>query len=392
VGIATEINGGTAEDVWRRMRASIGLVKCKVRIPKNCYMPPLPLKHEGKLFFPVGTFQGTFDTAELALLLEVPGARIERVYKQVWFEARACFAEFVERLWPYRDKGREDYRAGMSELAKLMMNSLFGKTLQRDLQQDVVSGGAIPTEDCKFYEPLLDQVGNPGDFHKAWKYSYNNHTAPAIGAHITSLARARLWRNAQAVLKAGGKIYYCDTDSLIVHLRGQHGRLFDAKKVPFPYSNKLGEMKLEHVIARAQFILPKTYRIECHDDCPAPEHARKGKVSLKMKGLSAGLGRRLTDVDWETLMAGKPVSRAQVLSFREALRSYGKKLTPFFTSRDRTKKINATYDKRVFLRGSSETRPLIFNVVRGENIEVTMLRVQKRKGTLNRKSHVLRSR
>jgi len=49
----------------------IGFFKCEVKAPEGLNLPVLPIKHNGKLTFPLGTFTGTWATVELAEAINI---------------------------------------------------------------------------------------------------------------------------------------------------------------------------------------------------------------------------------------------------------------------------------------------------------------------------------
>lgn len=105
----------------------VGFVRCTVEIPKSCYMPPLPLQHGGKLKFPAGRFSGTWDWTELKVLGRI-GAKILHVEKSVWIKAKPFLVPFVNDLYAMRKKDSPRYKGpALSEIAKILLNSTFGK-------------------------------------------------------------------------------------------------------------------------------------------------------------------------------------------------------------------------------------------------------------------------
>jgi hypothetical protein len=105
----------------------VGFVRCTVEIPEDCYMPPLPLQHGGKLKFPAGRFSGTWDWTELKVLGRI-GGKILHVEKSVWMKASPFLTAFVNDLYAMRKKDSPQYKGpALSEIAKILLNSTFGK-------------------------------------------------------------------------------------------------------------------------------------------------------------------------------------------------------------------------------------------------------------------------
>ena len=237
--------------------SAIGFVECTVDIPDACYLPPLPHRDErtGKLLFPVGRFSGVWSWAELRLLFNplVQGT-ILNVKRSVWFERKNLFFDFVKELYAYRDKTDPHYEEGLALLSKLMMNALYGKFgMNEDRKEILVLGpGEHPPEGATF--PRLEN----GDDDVTSQVCYVEkrvsppYIIPQISAQITALARVRLWHFMADVLRQGGRLYYCDTDSLITDLDNLR------------CSSELGELKNEYPGERlsVELVGPKMYLLE----------------------------------------------------------------------------------------------------------------------------------
>jgi len=208
---------------WRMRATHIGFAEATVSIPDDCEVPPLPYKADsGKLIFPVGEFQGIWDVDELKLLErpEVNG-KILSVERVVWFEQEAVFAEMVDTLWAFRDKTLPDYDEGLSELAKLLINSTYGKFAMDPNKEEIVF--AKPSKRSKTSEAALAPNAKPlwecflcssesedrlckdckgskaagaADSEVWYKARHVSapYIIPQIAAHITTIARIALWK------------------------------------------------------------------------------------------------------------------------------------------------------------------------------------------------------
>jgi hypothetical protein len=224
-GIVKQYGPKKTADDFRRLEAdAIGFVECEVEIPRTCYLPPLPFRHvkTGKLIFPTGRFSGVWPWSELKLLYDpIVGGKITKITKSVWYEKKTLFFDFVKELYAYRDKGGSNYDEGLALIAKLMMNSLYGKFGMNEDRREiyVLRKDEKPPEGATFprfedgQENVLSRVCYV-DKRVAPPY-----IIPQISAQITSLARVRLWSFMADVLRKGGILYYCDTDSLTSNLR-----------------------------------------------------------------------------------------------------------------------------------------------------------------------------
>lgn len=350
---------------WKKYENFIGFVECTVRIPETCYLPPLPHRHEktGKLVFPVGVFTGVWSCEELKLL-EDPSVNGEilHVEKVVWYRRKPLFVDMVDELWGFRDKNREGYDEGLSALAKLLGNGLYGKFGMKQDRTSVVFArdvsdsrtqcflcGKEKRSDlfvCEACEGSTPANGDPGS--EVWyqhKHVDASYIIPQIAAHITALARVRIWRFMRQALDAGGTLYYADTDSVIT----------DAF---LPSSTELGALKDEYSGLRVKgaFVQPKVYMIEAEGGFPEkdkpPEKWKKSKVT--MKGFPPSMR---TKENLEKLLAGETLDWSRLEKVRTLAR-HGFKKGPRMAKVK--KSFKSKYDKRV-LDAQGQTTPLVLH-------------------------------
>lgn len=219
---------------WRRHSSHggvySGFCECTVWIPPDCPIPPLPHRDPKtfKLVFPTGRFTGVWSVEELLLLSDpLVGGRIEKVQRTVWFRLMPMFEAMVDELWKLRDRTLAGYEDGLSALAKLLGNGTYGKFAMRQErttvvfakprvpEADCVSCG-IPTSErglcdkhcflcgstlkgrqglCLECEGSKPATGDPDT--DVWYQAKNvdaPYIIPHVAAHITALARMKLWR------------------------------------------------------------------------------------------------------------------------------------------------------------------------------------------------------
>lgn len=286
----------TREDFERLEAAAVGFVECEVTIPASCYLPPLPYRHPklGKLVFPTGTFSGTWAWSELKLLFH-PMVRgvIRSVKKSVWYKRENLFFDFVKELYAFRDKSSDRYDEGMALIAKLMLNALYGKFGMNEERREIYvlgkdeklpEGATLPS----FEDGSEDRLSKVCYLDKRVAPSY---IIPQISAEITSLARVRLWHFMARVLTMGGRLYYCDTDSLVTDL------------ATLPCSPELGELKNEYPgeTIDVELVGPKMYLLR-----KGTPFISDGKLTkLAMKGLPK---EKRTEETLRALQAGETIT------------------------------------------------------------------------------------
>lgn len=401
---------GENQDFSHLVETHIGFVRCTVEIPDHVYLPPLPVQHEGKLKFPVGTFSGTWDWVELSTLGRV-GGRILHVEKSVWIKGERFLAQYVDDLYQMRNKKRPDYDEGKAATAKIMLNSTFGKFgMERERTEIVIVkpgepepfGGRLPGESVARWEKRKAQEKTEG---AAWRLpempgpSWMAHDSPVrirdvtidaayiipqIAAHITALSRNLLWESSMEMLRQGYEIYYSDTDSIITNCD------------TIPDSTELGGLKREYNGETVEIVCyaPKVYQVtketpfpkehekdvedkrRCLETCPGCKLDAKGKP-IKGEHATDEDGRRLclekcpgcnrtkimmkgVPKEQRTLntvrkLEGGDAINYQLLEKLGQLLRDGLRFTP--RTREITKTMKMLYDKRVYLP-NGDTRPI----------------------------------
>ena len=144
------------------------------------------------------------------------------------------FTDYIEYWYKVKSDSKRDGNHGMEKIAKLMLNSLYGKFGAR------TSGySKIP-----YYDEQLDKVRYKKSEIEERKGGYI-----PIATFITSYCRDKIIRAAE---KCGNRFIYADTDS--VHILGN-------ESVPGLDVDeyRLGAFKLEERFIRGKFIRQKTY-------------------------------------------------------------------------------------------------------------------------------------
>lgn len=326
----------TVNNITRTMVKEMdGITKCKVKAPKNLYLPILPYKLKlgghNKLIFPLGNFEGYWDNVQLVKAMEL-GYKIEPL-KMMVFKTDYIFKDYVTNF--YKLKSQSKPQSPSYILAKLMLNSLYGKFAQNQDSEMMVK---IDNPKDLQEKDVVGIVDLDHNLFKVKSESRGNFFIPQISIHVTALAQLRLYEFMEKLLNKGKRISYCDTDSLFTD-----GYL--------PTSNKLGDMKKEYGFSSGYFLLPKTYCVVKSD----------GSVKVKAKGFTRDFQKQLSEKSFKKALFKKDYSDFKIES---SIDSFNSMKTSFvrhhnFVSTDRRKKsIHAKYNKRKILKDYNTT-PLI---------------------------------
>lgn len=230
----------------------IGFADVDIHVPMMP-IPPLPIKSVGgnaptKLLFPVGNLRGVWEWDELMNAVKC-GCTIERIRRSVWYEGVPLFREFVKDLYVYRDTSRKGYDAGLAQVVKIMLNSAYGKFGMKTTRKKIYM----------YNDPELPENAVPASHDPESLVWYAEETVdapyimPQVAARVTALARVALHGWMMKAIELGGKVYYCDTDSIITN-------------VELPTSSKLGDLKDEFPnqsgAIHGLFIGPKMYLLD----------------------------------------------------------------------------------------------------------------------------------
>ena len=276
-----------------------GFFYCKITSPDYLDHPILQrrIKTENgiRTVAGLGSWHGWIFSTEMDNAMKF-GYNFE-ILKGYQFKKGLIFKDYVEKMYNLRlqyDKG-----TAMNLIAKLLMNSLYGKFGMK-LENTIIEMFDISNE-AKFtsFNEMLDVYGlSIQDFIKIDNHyvtvrkSLNNFSYSedfdmyhgldiniAIASAIT--AGARMW---MSTLKNNPNfnLYYSDTDSAVT----------DQPLPSFLVGNNLGQFKLEHTIERAVFLAPKVYALITEN----------GTEIIKVKGIIHDILKDIHIKDFESLL------------------------------------------------------------------------------------------
>lgn len=214
------------------------------------------------------------------------------ILKGYEFEKGVPFKSYVLKMYELRMQYSKD--DPMNYVAKLLMNSLYGKFGMNSTGTLIEMFDTTDPDQVELLEGMLDAY-NIGihDFIKidnhvitirddVSRFQYSDETDTYHGTEVNVgiasavTAGGRMWMT-NVKNKPNVKLFYSDTDSAIVdtplddHMVGPH----------------LGQFKLEHEITHAVFLAPKVYAFKTVDE----------QEIVKIKGLSKGATGQETELN-----------------------------------------------------------------------------------------------
>jgi len=213
------------------------IAKCNITINK----PAIGVKSE-RLIFPIGTFDCYITKPEIEYVLKE--GKINKVYEVAYYDSDNLFSDFVDELYNLRIKYKQEGNKIYELIAKLILNSLYGKFGEKRIEwiEDNIDifpfTGIIDVANVESGEQFTYLViGNNCLRKMREEESYNSF--PAIASYITSYSRMYLWELIEKANK--DNVYYVDTDSLFTNKEG-----YENLK-PYINPTELGKLKLESV-------------------------------------------------------------------------------------------------------------------------------------------------
>ena len=192
----------------------------------------------------------------------------------------------IKKLYELRNKYKKE-KNPVQLLYKLMLNTAYGKTIQRPIDSRILWSKNTLTNE----KNLIRRFGESIQYISTSKYSdifkvklrigiLNHWIMPQCGSLVLSQSK-RIMNN--FLVEFGEHSYYTDTDSIFITETGYN---LLKKKYPDVLGNDLGQLKEEnHLngdrvrIVKAMFLAPKTYWVR--------EENEKGEIydKIVMKGI-----------------------------------------------------------------------------------------------------------
>ena len=271
---------------------SIFIADVTIQVP-DMHLPPVPYRHENRVFFPVGTWRTYLSSVDVYLAMK-HGCKIIKVHSVQLFEPCNDLKEYANVIYKKRSDSESSYE---KLVLKYLLNSLYGKFAEgSEKQQLLINPESVDRATARMVQPGVWLDTHTADIQ---------HVHVPFSMHITAIARRTLYEYAVECYRQGKPSHYFDTDCL-------------ATSADLPTDEKtLGALKLEKRFDWGEFVLPKIYRGEGFelkkDGTWEPTRVERAK------GFS--LGRK--DESWERLdriINGKPIGIQRMIRVKESLR------------------------------------------------------------------------
>ena len=268
-------------DIRSLESSAFGYFYCKITSPEYLENPILQRKiitSEGiRTIAGLGSWEGWIFSGEMDNAMKL-GYTFE-ILKGYQFEKGYIFKDYVLKMYNLRMEYAKSHP--MNLIAKLLMNSLYGKFGMK-LEKTIVDIFNLNlSTDRIAFKALTDKVGESIQDHVELgdnKYLFVRSTTSAlleedsyhgsdvniaIASTITAAARVHM---SQFKNNPNFNLYYSDTDSVVT----------DKAIEPKLIGEALGQVKLEHIIKKAVFLAPKVYGLV----------DVTGKETIKIKGIT----------------------------------------------------------------------------------------------------------
>jgi hypothetical protein len=261
------------------------LAEAKVKVPTDLLIGPLPYRHQGHLIFPVGEFQGWWDTRELGNATRY-GVDLT-IIRQLECSEEPILSDFGEEMRELRNVPNHELNK-IWKIFGLRLSGKFGqhrtKSEIRHIREIEDFTGYCPIDNSEVYQERVVPLNTKSPYIK-----------PAINMRIRAEARIR---HLNSLLEAKD-IYYCDTDSIYT-------------TSTLPSGNSLGELQLIDFAVRAYFVGCKCYGYI----------NKRGILRQKTAGFSDS---ELTEYDFKKLLKGGEVLHtfSSLGNWRDILKNKG---------------------------------------------------------------------
>ena len=246
----------------------MGIWEISFTPPKDILFSQLPRKVKGGIIHSLEKGRGVYNSIDIARAVDA-GYTIDKVHKGlVWDTVENVFASYIEDVFSLKCKAKEEDDDVMYAISKLLLNGLYGKTLQKPIfhKCSIISDHLDALDFINTHETITDvNILNENFVLYSGELTPENKddaiTKPTqLGSFVLGYSRTIMYDIIKAIdptLKQPC-FYYTDTDCLHIHGR-------DMPKVKHLLGDELGQMnsdlKKEGRIIEGIYLSPKQYTV-----------------------------------------------------------------------------------------------------------------------------------
>jgi hypothetical protein len=291
-------------DIRKFHPQAFGFFYCKITSPDNILHPIIQRRIKTvdgiRTIAGLGSWLGWISSSEMDNAVKL-GYQFE-IFKGYQFETGDLFSSYVNKMYNLR----LEYESGsaMNLIAKLLMNSLYGKFGMRLVSTRLDIYNVANNQGLQEFTNMIESLGETvEDYIKIddnyiilrdaildvkSKVNYSDSDSDfyhgqdvniAIASAITAEARIFMSKFKN---NPNFKLYYSDTDSIVI----------DAELSESAVGSALGQLKLEYIINNAVFLAPKVYGFI----------TESGDEVIKVKGIKENVASTLNINDLEDLL------------------------------------------------------------------------------------------
>lgn len=268
----------------KELNDCFGFVKVMVTCPVDIDKPTLPFKintgNGQRTIFPSGTWTSWYFTEELKDKVQ-DGYKFKIEEGYLFNKRIKIFRDYINTL--YKIKSESDPSSPTYLIAKLLMNSLYGRfgltpefwnyeilNSEEELNKILKDFAKVRIENLNYSKNIIATYDISSRFNNDKKEDNKQNISVIISAAIAAYARVDF---SHYIRKYGDYLYAVDTDSVKLGVK------LDKSEID---SKKLGKMKYEFTFKEGYFPLPKVYGGILADPVPSKF---KSKEMVKFKGL-----------------------------------------------------------------------------------------------------------
>ncbi len=207
-----------------------GIYEIEYSQPKSKYKPLLRDESTNKFLY---NGRGVFTHVEIDKLLQM-GGTFKLVKGYEFLKSDKIFETFIKKWYGIRLKAQGIGDSAIEYICKILMNSLYGKTAQREEGERIEK---IPAELVTEYLEMGFELRPLGDYFIIVDKREVEHTFCSIAAYVTANSRLELYNKMCLVVDSGNVLVAVDTDSIHVGC--------DEKNFEMETGKELGQWKLE---------------------------------------------------------------------------------------------------------------------------------------------------